>query len=728
MRFVDLAPELPYVPRPHPAGEQILDTWSTALNGTIWAGVRRRADECGVPIEALLRVAFGEVLGRWTRSKDPDRATTFLDRARAAHHGMRSSRASASESVANDATVVVSDIVLEGEPEPAIDALGAFHHEARCDREGLVLRVRALRDTLPHPVVGEMLETEKNLLTQLADRGLAWVPRAQDLLPPSALAARAAANATQRPVSQALLHSGFLARAAVRPRDPALIAEGLVLTYAELDARSNQVAQELLRRGARRGQPIAVVMKKGWEQVVAVLGILRAGAPYLPVDAELPAERVRYLLENGEVDLAVTQPGLETTDWPSSVRHRVTVDREPRHEPGTAGSAPPEETSLDDLAYVIYTSGSTGRPKGVMISHRGAVNTIADLNERFALRESDRVLGVSSLSFDLSVYDIFGTLAAGGALVLPKPGQSLNPRHWGNLIAREGVTVWNSVPALMELLVQDVAHRHAALPPSLRLVLLSGDWIPIGLPNRIRALGKGIRVISLGGATEASIWSILYPVEDVPPQWRSIPYGRPLGNQRFHVLDRALEPCPTWVPGDLFIAGTGLAQGYWRDEAKTRASFFVHPETGERLYRTGDLGRYMLDGDIEFLGREDSQVKINGFRIELGEIEVTLAQFAGLREVRVVAREQRELQEGAPQGPGRREKLIIAYYVDGHSPAAAEELRRFAASKLPHYMVPHSFISVDEMPLTPNGKLDVTRLPPPGPSSQGGRIVAAPRG
>ncbi|HBL28881.1 MAG TPA: non-ribosomal peptide synthetase, partial [Acidobacteria bacterium] len=265
------------------------------------------------------------------------------------------------------------------------------------------------------------------------------------------------------------------------------------------------------------------------------------------------------------------------------------------------------------------TSGSTGTPKGVMIEHRGAVNTLLDVNRRFAVGPEDRVLAVSALSFDLSVYDVFGLLAAGGSLTLPRPEAARDPEHWLDLMHRDRVTIWNSAPALLEMLVEHAATRGERLPASLRLVLLSGDWIPVSLPGRLRTLAPGAAVVSLGGATEASIWSILYPIAAVDPAWRSIPYGRPMDNQGFHVLNRALAPCPVWVPGDLYISGTGLARGYWRDPAKTAASFFLHPGTGERLYRTGDLGRYLPGGDIEFLGRDDLQVKIQGFRIELGE-------------------------------------------------------------------------------------------------------------
>jgi amino acid adenylation domain-containing protein/thioester reductase-like protein len=324
---------------------------------------------------------------------------------------------------------------------------------------------------------------------------------------------------------------------------------------------------------------------------------------------------------------------------------------------GPAGGA----VRPEDLAYVIYTSGSTGRPKGVAISHRSALNTVVDINRRHRVGAEDRVLALSSLSFDLSVYDIFGVLGAGGALVMP--GSRVDPEEWLELARRHRVTVWNSVPALMQMLVE-VAEGGAAAAPELdlRLVMLSGDWIPVQLPKRLRALWPGARVVSLGGATEASIWSIAYEVEEVEASWESIPYGYPLANQRFHVLDERMEARPEWVTGQLYIGGEGLAREYWRDEEKTRSSFIEEPRTGERLYRTGDLGRYRPDGSIEFLGREDTQVKVHGFRVELGEIEAALARHPNVQAAAVTATDD------------RHDRRLIAHIVPWHSPLQEHEL------------------------------------------------------
>ena len=254
----------------------------------------------------------------------------------------------------------------------------------------------------------------------------------------------------------------------------------------------------------------------------------------------------------------------------------------------------------------------------------------------------------------------------------------------------------------MELLVETVEGRGGGALGSLRLALLSGDWVPVTLPDRIRRLADA-HVVSLGGATEASVWSIRFPIKRIDPAWTSIPYGRPLANQTFHVLDDSLEPCPRWVPGQLYIGGKGVAKGYWRDPERTRESFVADPRSGETLYRTGDVGRYLPGGDIEFLGREDLQVKVQGFRIELAEVEHALLQHARVRACAVQL-------GGEPRG----KRFLIGYVVPTSDPGpGAEELRGFLKDKLPEYMLPAQFVALRELPLTANGKVNRQALHAP---------------
>jgi amino acid adenylation domain-containing protein len=563
----------------------------------------------------------------------------------------------------------------------------------------------AVDELFPEGLLDGMFEAFCGLVGGLATDEKNWQAATHRLVPETQLKQRAEVNATESPLPPYLLHTLFVRQAREHPGNPAVIAPNRTLSYAELLALSSRIARCLQSHGARANSLVAVVTEKGWEQVAAVLAILQSGAAYVPIDAGLPQERLWRLLEDSGARIVLTQSGVDASiEWPENVT-RFILDEHAFDEFEGAPLDPCQ--TQEDLAYVIYTSGSTGIPKGVMIDHRGAVNTILDINSRFETGPADRVLALSSLSFDLSVYDIFGMLSAGGAIVIPEANAGRNPERWRRLVEESQVTVWNTVPALMEMMTQYVTGEGESLPGSLRLILMSGDWIPVYLPDQIRAISETVTIVSLGGATEASIWSILYPIETVDPAWKSVPYGKPMANQTFHVLDESLQPSPVFVPGRLYIGGVGLAKGYWGDEEKTRKSFITHPETGERLYHTGDLGRYLPDGNIEFLGREDFQVKIHGYRIELGEIEAALAEHPGVRAFVVNA-------AGEPRG----EKRLVAYFVpDGDAPRV-DEMQSFLRSKLPEYMVPSAFVMLDALPLTANGKVDRAALPLPEHAEQ----------
>jgi amino acid adenylation domain-containing protein len=470
------------------------------------------------------------------------------------------------------------------------------------------------------------------------------------------------------------------------------------LSYGELLQGARSVAEMLVEAGVRTNELVGVCMDKGWEQVVAVVGTEMAGGAYLPMDPSWPRARLEHLVRHGEVRVVLVQPWLEeSVEWPAGVE-KICVDEGTVRERWARSVE--KRAGARDLAYVIYTSGSTGQPKGVMIEHRSALNTILDVNERLGVGREDRVLGVSALTFDLSVYDVFGVLGAGGTLVLPSPEEQRDPARWAELVQRHGVTLWNSVPALMELLVEQVERRGAGELESLRHVMLSGDWIPLELPGRVKAVAGRSQVMSLGGATEGSIWSICHAVQDVRAEWKSIPYGRAMKNQQIHVLDWGQEPSPEWVPGELYIGGLGVARGYWRDEERTRAQFSVQPGSGEPLYRTGDWGRYLPDGTVEFLGREDQQVKVAGYRIELGEVEAALGSHPGVeRAVAAVV--------GAPMG----ERRLVGYVVARDTGLSEAALRPFLLGKLPEYMIPSQVVFLDELPLSANGKVDRKALP-----------------
>lgn len=587
-------------------------------------------------------------------------------------------------------------------------------HQVLEDAGGLTVNWDSVDELFPPGMTDAMFTAYVGVLNELCDDENAWGRPSPVLAPETDLRMREAANATAAPVPEGLLHDGFVARAGERPDRPAVIAPGRTLTYGELDGLSNRLDRWLRERGAGSGTLVAIVMDKGWEQIAACFGVLKSGAAYVPIDAGVPPERLRLLLAGAGVSLVLTQSWVhEATAWPEGTAV-LSVDGPDTEAHGTE-PLPPAGTTPDELAYVIYTSGSTGQPKGVMIEHGSAVNTVHDVNDRFGVTADDRVLALSALNFDLSVYDVFGLLGAGGAVVLPEPSAHREPARWAELVAEHRVTVWNTVPTLMEMFTEHVLASAAHVP--LRTVMMSGDWIPVTLPDRIRRIAPEAAVWSLGGATEASIWSILYPIGEVDPAWPSIPYGTPMLNQRFHVLSEAFQPCPAWVPGQLYIAGTGLARGYLGDDAKTRAAFVRHPATGERLYRTGDLGRYLPDGTIEFLGREDFQVKVQGYRIELGEIETALLRIPGVRAAAVTAPDARH-----------EAKRLIGYAVaDDDHPLEAADLEDALRRELPDYLVPQRILLLDELPLSANGKVDRAALPAPDEGLTDGLDAVAPR-
>jgi amino acid adenylation domain-containing protein len=565
----------------------------------------------------------------------------------------------------------------------------------------LVIFFDAVEDLFPQGMLDDMFAAYGKLLDILSTDEQAWSQAEFLLLPDYQIQKRAQVNATKSNISESLLHGLVEKQALNRSDHVAVVTSDCSFSYGQLSRLSNKLGYLLQRNGAEKNSLVAVVMEKGWEQVAAVLGVLKSGAAYLPVDPSVPGERLQHILKDGNVRLVLTQPWLDPDlEWPDNI-NRLTVDM---HDNSQMDAVPDQiGTSSKDLAYVIYTSGSTGLPKGVMIDHKGAVNTILDINNRYHLTRKDRVFALSNLNFDLSVYDIFGTLAAGGTIVMPDNALRKDPGHWLSLIKEKHVTVWNSVPALMQMLVEYVSGRDEFLFETLRLVLLSGDWIPLDLPDKIRKRFDPADIISLGGATEASIWSILYPVNTVDPNWNSIPYGRPRANQDFHVLNENMEPCPDWVTGQLYIGGTGLAKGYWQDEEKTRASFMQHPKTGTPLYSTGDIGRFLPDGNIEFLGREDQQIKINGYRIELGEIEAAMVQYPGVKEA--VA--------NIMAGTDKKQRIIGYAVLDDEINLSGNDLVKFLERKLPAYMIPGDVIELKSLPLTPNGKIDRKNLPLP---------------
>jgi amino acid adenylation domain-containing protein len=337
----------------------------------------------------------------------------------------------------------------------------------------------------------------------------------------------------------------------------------------------------------------------------------------------------------------------------------------------------------------------------VLVQHRSVVNLIDWINRTYGVGPDDRILFVTSFCFDLSVYDLFGVLAAGGSVRVTTSAEVAEPDALVDVLETEPVTIWDSAPSALDMLMPFVENREPTGRDTLRLALLSGDWIPVPLPDRLRAAFPGACVVALGGATECTVWSNHYPVGTVDPEWPSIPYGKPMQNARYYVLDDTLSPCHVGTPGELYIAGDCVAAGYHGAPGATATKFVPDPwavAPGERMYRTGDRARWLPDGNVEFLGRLDDQVKVRGHRIELAEVRMALSQCPGVRAAIVLARD------------GRAGKELVAFYVPTSTPTSADAIRDFLSTILPVYMLPARITEVASFPLQHTGKIDRAAL------------------
>lgn len=544
----------------------------------------------------------------------------------------------------------------------------------------------------PDGLADEMFAAYGRVLDHLAKPDVDWsAPLPADLFCPGAVKVRRAINAVAAPLSEETLDCGFWRHVADTPEATALVTPGGRLSYKALASIVSAKAHALRAAGAHPNETVAVMLPKGVQQIAGVLAVLRIGCAYAPLAPDTPPARLEAIARQLKLRHAFASPD---ASLPATVD--IIADDAIAHDgsrPNAIGDLRHSRTP-SDLAYVIFTSGSTGQPKGVSVSHRAALNTIDAVNEKIALGPDDRIFGLSALTFDLSVYDIFGAFRAGAALVLPGADQGKDPGAWARLMAQAEVTVWNSVPQLMQMMIAEPVHDDWGA--ALRWALLSGDWVPTGLPRQINKACPHATVAALGGATEAGIWSNWFAPAHAPDGMASIPYGYPLANQGYAVLDDQLNDRPDWVEGDLYITGAGLADGYFADPQRTDASFFNHPHSGERLYRTGDRGRYWPGGLLEFRGRTDSQIKLNGFRIEIGEIESALNALPGVsntvvglteqgprqlvawvqRDVTVVTATTTKTHHGDPERSSERWRRLVQHGRANAENALPEDVRR----------------------------------------------------
>ena len=498
-----------------------------------------------------------------------------------------------------------------------------------------------------------------------------------------------------------LVHQLFEEQVRKTPQTLAVIYEDEQLTYAELNRKANQLARYLRRQGVGPDQPVAICVERSLEMVVGLLGIMKAGGAYVPLDPSYPSERLEYMLNDAAPRLILTQEHIKST-LPATAAQVIALDTQWNE------IAEFEDTDIDsqtlgltprNLAYVIYTSGSTGQPKGVMNEHRGVVNRLDWMQDRYRLNQDDRILQKTPFSFDVSVWEFFWPLLNGARLIVARPKGHQDPGYLRDLIQQRGVTTLHFVPSMLDVFLDQHASGQCK---SIRRVVCSGEELSPALQDRcLRELPQA-ELNNLYGPTEAAI-DVTYWDCRLDGNESRVPIGRPISNTQIYILDSMKQPVPIGVAGEIYIGGTGVARGYLNRPELTAERFIADPFSDDaqaRLYKTGDLGRWRADGNIEYLGRNDDQVKIRGFRIELGEIETALRRHPQVKEAVV-------LHAGTPSGKG-----LVAYLTYRGEAPNIEALRSQLGDVLPEYMIPYAFVMLESLPLTPNGKLDRKQLPP----------------
>lgn len=540
-------------------------------------------------------------------------------------------------------------------------------------------------------MLSAMFQVFADSLHRLAQESAVWQQQTLFQIPASQLSVRQQIN--QNNISYSYIDPWHQFKKIVQryPEKSAIRIGTSHLTYARMYHKTLGLADILAQNGINQESKVALFLPKSQEQAVAVMAIMALGASYVPLDINWPEKRLNNVLNDCQADavLFLTETPLPNAD------HQNSLAIDLINLPDVTNDQCPGGKDPESCAYMIYTSGSTGLPKGVILTRKNLSNLLNYSNERFEIGPDDVIYGVTGLHHDLSVYDLFGAFSTGACLSLPTRGSEKDPFQWLSDIYRDKCSFWNSVPASMEMLLAASSSHADKFPASLTKIVLGGDWVPVDLPAKLLAANPDVNLTTIGGPTETTVWNIMYSANHITPDADTIPYGTPIANCGYHILDADLRHCPDGVIGEMYCFGDCVAAGYWNRPEETAKAFITHPATGQRLYATGDMGYYQADGVIRFAGRADSQINLNGYRISPLELENILSDHPQIHKAIILLKDTPELHLAAFLQKQASETIIDL-----------DNIIAYATENLPGQLRLGAVEILDQFPLSDNGKVD----------------------